>query len=323
MYISKTLKALFTITTYSFLLFGCISDDTSIPSATPEPTIVLRKLRASVTTQPTNVVITTSPNLVSVKPTPTPYTYTVMQGDTLISIASKQGVTVDQIQVSNSGIDPLSLQPGQELIIPFDDVILSNQNSLIEFESLQISDIKCYQKAIDGQYCLGEVQNNSLVPIMNLSIQMSTILQNEQSGSSKIVSSPLPLIMPGEKSPISATFAQNDILKIEATIATADNASKLSQKYHKLEMTTNTDQEYQKNRQYIETTITNSTESKLNYIVIVTYCYDNNNFLQSYNIVRQNKTIDIKQTSTITTYCLIPTDQKPHYVSSAYGKTDE
>src|SRR5689334_16611660 len=48
----------------------------------------------------------------------TPVTYTVQQGDTLLQIALRFGVDLTLLQSANGGIDPPSLQIGQQLTIP-------------------------------------------------------------------------------------------------------------------------------------------------------------------------------------------------------------
>jgi LysM repeat protein len=45
-------------------------------------------------------------------------TYTVQQGDTLFSIATKFNVTIDALMQANSITDPSALQANQVLVIP-------------------------------------------------------------------------------------------------------------------------------------------------------------------------------------------------------------
>ena len=51
-------------------------------------------------------------------PTPTTYTYTVVQGDTFISIAQKTGVTLQALQAANPGVSATALSVGTKLVIP-------------------------------------------------------------------------------------------------------------------------------------------------------------------------------------------------------------
>ena len=50
--------------------------------------------------------------------TPTPIIYVIQKGDTLIPIARKFGITVQDIQTANGSSAPRRLRIGQEIIIP-------------------------------------------------------------------------------------------------------------------------------------------------------------------------------------------------------------
>jgi LysM repeat protein len=82
-------------------------------------------------TQPIVVVTPTVPNTIIIMPSPTPYignpadqppgsgpaTYTVVAGDTLVSIAERYGVTVQDLMYVN-GLTSHLIHPGQVLQIP-------------------------------------------------------------------------------------------------------------------------------------------------------------------------------------------------------------
>ena len=85
---------------------------------TPQPTQTL-KLYHPATVSPT--VQTTLPPLPTpppLGPTPTPFVHVVVSGDTLLGIAIRYGVSLDELLVMNPGIDPRILSIGQEIIIP-------------------------------------------------------------------------------------------------------------------------------------------------------------------------------------------------------------
>ncbi len=67
----------------------------------------------------TPVVVTTgAPTAAALPPGAGATTYTVQLGDTLYAIAAKYGVTIQQIQAANPGLNPNQLIPGTVLIIP-------------------------------------------------------------------------------------------------------------------------------------------------------------------------------------------------------------
>ena len=68
---------------------------------------------------PTGQPSATAPSSPTAPPSPTPQTYTVQSGDTLTSIATQFGVSIDQIRAANPQItDPDSLQIGDVVTIP-------------------------------------------------------------------------------------------------------------------------------------------------------------------------------------------------------------
>jgi LysM repeat protein len=91
---------------------GITANSTAYPTVTPTPTV-------GVTPLPT--------------PTPTPVVYQVDRGDTLVSIAARYDVTVDELMEANniSEQDVYVLQPGQMLIIPLPtpEAVVASDNS--------------------------------------------------------------------------------------------------------------------------------------------------------------------------------------------------
>jgi LysM repeat protein len=107
------------------------ADRTPAP-ATPRATVTARSTaRATVetspsmtaqpspTAEPTTVATPEPTPVATAQPTPTPQrTYTVVEGDTLASIAERFGTTAAQIQQANGIDDPDEIVIGQVLVIP-------------------------------------------------------------------------------------------------------------------------------------------------------------------------------------------------------------
>jgi LysM repeat protein len=115
------------------------------PSATPEPTA-----------------------------TPTPVIYTIEKGDTLIPIARKFGVTVEQIIEANGISDPRRLSIGQEIIIPVQPretgpTVVPTPTPV----DLQIQGLAFHRTLLDTLWCLGEVSNISGQPAEEVQVQVS------------------------------------------------------------------------------------------------------------------------------------------------------
>lgn len=80
----------------------------TVPSLPPTPTIDVGALIAS-------KVPTVTP---TIPPTPTPVTYTVRSGDTLLSISLQLGISQDALMAANGLTDPNKLAVGQVLTVP-------------------------------------------------------------------------------------------------------------------------------------------------------------------------------------------------------------
>lgn len=92
------------------------------PSVTVTLTITATvELTATATLTPTAEATPTPEATPEPTATPATTTYAVQEGDTLIAIAQRFGVTVEAIQAANPGVTPEGLQIGQLLVIPRSD----------------------------------------------------------------------------------------------------------------------------------------------------------------------------------------------------------
>ncbi|MYD90219.1 MAG: LysM peptidoglycan-binding domain-containing protein [Caldilineaceae bacterium SB0662_bin_9] len=101
-------------------------------------------------------------------PTPAPQQHRVEAGDTLIDIAARYGVTVEDLQELNEIGDPRGLQIGQELEIPALHVPEEDANPVRARHALRRVAV-----AVDGldiAWAMGEVANLDTVPVEQIRV---------------------------------------------------------------------------------------------------------------------------------------------------------
>jgi LysM repeat protein len=103
-------------------------------------------------------------------PTPTPIVYEIQQGDTMLAIAFKYGISLEALQSANPEVNARLLVVGTELIIPLEDVIPSNPITATPIP-VQIIQTKCYP-ALDGIWCFVILRNDRSRPLENLSAKV-------------------------------------------------------------------------------------------------------------------------------------------------------
>jgi LysM repeat protein len=106
----------------SFLLSSC-SQATIQVTPTILPTGMLTPYH-TVTSSPisaTSTIVVVIP--VTPAPTATPFLHTITNDDTMLGIAYQYGITLEELQTANPGIDPHFLSVGKQLVIPIEGEI--------------------------------------------------------------------------------------------------------------------------------------------------------------------------------------------------------
>lgn len=138
---------------------------------TPRPTATRRATFTPVPATPSN---TPTPTV-----TPTPIIYVIQQGDTLLVIARRFGVTVQAIQEVNGITDPRRLQINQEIIIPLQEG--DGEPTAVPTPTpvaLKIQGLAFHRTPVDSLWCMGEVVNVSGRAAEEVQVQVS--LHDEQ-----------------------------------------------------------------------------------------------------------------------------------------------
>lgn len=128
--------------------------------------------------------------------TPTPFTYTVVEGDTFTSIAFQHGVKLADLLTANPDIDPDFLSVGITITIP-----ISGSNPITALNPTPIplatTTPVCYQNQIGGIWCLTQIFNAEPYDVENISVKFFISSDNQEEELSQVIYSPLH-VLPSE-----------------------------------------------------------------------------------------------------------------------------
>lgn len=186
------------------LLVGCV------PSPTPtrqEATITPPRLTPFVIQSPTMTPSVTPIITSTQKPllaTPTPFTYTIQEGDTLFGLAIRFDTTVDEIVAANPDKNTTILSIGEKLVIPTGEKGTSGQLPTPTPIPIKLHDPDCYLTAEGGLTCFIFATNQRKSPVENLSAVLNLHKANGEIAVSKVAFPPINVLNPKESIPLSA-----------------------------------------------------------------------------------------------------------------------
>jgi hypothetical protein len=138
------------------------------------------------------------------QPTPTQVIHIVGGNETLIGIAQKYGISLQELQAANPDVNALYLQVGMQLVIP------SNAGTpappTITPVPVSIRQHTCYPNADGSLWCLALISNEYPDPIENLSILMTLQDEGGNNIAQQIAYAPLNILPSGRFMPVAARF---------------------------------------------------------------------------------------------------------------------
>lgn len=198
-------EAFILLSTFLFLLTSCTSQGIN-PSPFPATLIPFAtSTRGSIistgTFQTPEGVVTAETPL----PTPTPFTYTVQQGDTISSIALAQNVSIDELLAANPEISPNAMSVGQEIHIPSNPENPAGEPTPTP-APFTIQQIECYPTADQGRWCFVLAHNELPDFIENVSVQVTLVDVNNAQLASQPALLPLNILPPYTSLPLTVFF---------------------------------------------------------------------------------------------------------------------
>jgi LysM repeat protein len=186
------------------LLSAC-GGQASEATASPSPTLQVYVTGTPTATRPAPVANATEESLL---PSPTPFVHQVAQGETLLDIALRYGVSLDGLLAANPGIDPRFLSIDQELRIPGPDgqpadTLLPTSTPL----PLDLDHASCFRAQSGALHCLVTAHNPTSNAVEGLTSQVSLLDSQGEVIDRSLAFAPLSRLPAGGRLPLSAYFA--------------------------------------------------------------------------------------------------------------------
>lgn len=145
-------------------------------------------------------------------PSPTPFVHIVQQGETLLGIALRYGVSLEDLLLVNPGVDPSFLSIGQQVRIPGTegeavDYLLPTPTPV----PLSLSPVNCYDSPTGRMVCLLEAENNTLNDLESLTVVVKLFDQEGGMIDAAAANAPLDMIRSGARMPLSAPFSDHPV----------------------------------------------------------------------------------------------------------------
>ncbi|OGO29692.1 MAG: hypothetical protein A2136_04490 [Chloroflexi bacterium RBG_16_54_11] len=139
-------------------------------------------------------------------PTPTPFLHTIAKDETMLGIAYQYGVSLEELQAANPGVDPHFLSVGKQLIIPLGGELPQTLPTPTPI-ALQLTRPRCFRSGDGGAWCILAVHNDLDSNVENLSAWMGLFTPQGENIANQIIYAPLNLLVAGATIPLMAYFA--------------------------------------------------------------------------------------------------------------------
>jgi LysM repeat protein len=138
-------------------------------------------------------------------PTPTPVTHRVIEGETMLGIALRYGISLEELMVANPEVDPRFLSIDTELVIPLGE---SAPPDFVMPTPIPVGlgDLTCYPTADGGAWCFWPVDNQHTRSLENLSARIILYSIEGDALVESLAIPPLNLIPGGQSLPLVAFF---------------------------------------------------------------------------------------------------------------------
>ena len=134
-------------------------------------------------------------------PSPTPFTYTVRKSDTLIGIAVRFGVSLENLRAANPQVNERFLSIGQTLTVPL-ALAATPETAAATPYPLELDPPRCYLQLGGAAWCVSQVHNPGGAPVENMLVEFSIYDAQGKPLVLQQVTPPLARLAPGGTLPV-------------------------------------------------------------------------------------------------------------------------
>lgn len=165
-------------------------------------------------------------------PTPTPQVYTVVRGDTLLDIALRYGISLEELMEANPDLNPTLISIGTKVIIPYiqrTPTVTPEPTPL----PLALKDPRCYPSEPMGLWCFILAHNDLDITIENIFVLVNLFTRDGELLAEGTAVLPVDLLNPGTTMPL-VYFYPGDIEEdfiIQTELISALPAAEMTKRY--------------------------------------------------------------------------------------------
>lgn len=135
---------------------------------------------------------------------PTPISYLIIAGDTLLGLAERNAISLDALLLANPGIDARFLSIGQEIFIPLAEGSLESSAAVAPDIALNEGNTTCFASVAGELWCFFLVENNQADAVENATAQIQLRSSSGEIISQKDAFGQIQKLDSGEKMPLIA-----------------------------------------------------------------------------------------------------------------------
>ncbi len=187
------------------MIAGCQANTRTPGTPTPTQLLFLTPYWTATATGTPTPPATLASVPVTPLPTATPFTYILKNDDTLLGLAFRYGVKVEDILAANPGINPHFLSVGKTVVIPIQNIKTEPAPTPTAVPAA-VQSPQCYRSSTGGAWCLMLVHNDQNQALENISGWIGLYDQQGESISSQGAIPPLNILNPGDSMPLAVFF---------------------------------------------------------------------------------------------------------------------